>query len=258
MKKYIGFVLGLMMVFGLATAQITTQTVPTGDYSYGAKSVSVTEKIVITIPNRVALHITDTGFSLNLDNLGAFIGTGYNGLRNCFLVPKSLQGGILTFADLEAAIALGIKVSSYPAVVLDANGNIVLDTNLGYLKGGLVCVNFKVVQKFSNATRGWQLDATVDLNGNVGQFGILDSADEALVAVGGGYTSGSLYASTSLVSKLVSADTSFNLATNTDYNVGYTTGGFLDDYIAEFFYFDGSETAGTGGVDVMFTLTGNF
>lgn len=217
----------LVVLAGAALAAIAAAQ-PDFDYNDGPNPrASVSQQIELTIPTRVALHITQTDFALDLNDLK---GAG------CRLVPKDAT--ISNYQDLRGYANSGRPVSLYPAVVLDQNGNIAREGE-SYLKGTLVCKNTFVVQKFANT--GWELTADVYMDPGSGKLGLRDDAP-GLITDGSGESN---------YRHLIGASASGLMLAHSS----SPTNGWLDDNIEQLFWFDGTETPGDKTITVTFVLT---
>ncbi|WP_018111422.1 hypothetical protein [Thermus igniterrae] len=196
----------------------------------GNEQATVTERINLTIPQRVALHLTEDEWVLDLNNPPL----GGNG-EGCFLVPKGFQG---TLQDAINA-ALGgqlTPINVYPAVKdLDGNGKIEPGE-----KGTLICLNQKVLQKFCNNKEGCELDLKVTRTqggSKYGQAGVIDKALDInhykFVQINGQDQGQPL--------ELLKV-------------LGNRLPGWLDDIIIEAFWFDGSEVADIYQFNFLFQL----
>ena len=205
----------------------------------GSDSVSVSEKIQVTIPVRYALHLTESLWQLDLNSpTAAPASYVYDPdekpipAEGCYLVPKSVK----SMDDLRTYALGGNEfkpIDTYPAIKdYDGNGEI-SDSE----KGTIICVNHKILQKFSNDPDGWKL--LVSVTGPTTGFGYFGMADVLPFGPGGYF-----YTDTMPVSnqQLACGDG--------------PTQGWLDDLIVEGFWFDGSEAAGTHNFTVTFTLMG--
>ena len=222
MKRMFLILSALLALLGLALAGEA--------YDVGEVEATVTERINLTIPQRVALHLTEDEWVLDLNNppLGN-LETG----EGCFLVPKGFQG---TPQDaLNAALNGTLRpIAAYPAAQ-DFNGNGKLEDDE---KGTLICINKKILQKFSNDEDGWEL--SVSVTGTPGSgFGYFVLADFISSTLAGSFATNRLpFGPVPVASE------------------SGTTGGWLDDTVVEAFWFDGSELDGTYTIDVTFTLAG--
>ncbi|HEX7039731.1 MAG TPA: hypothetical protein VF202_06450 [Trueperaceae bacterium] len=225
------FIRKLLVVLAFAALAATAAAQPDFNYnSEGGDRTRVRQQIELTIPTRVALHITDTDFALDLNHLEG-VGAG------CRMVPKGVMPS--DYNSLRRYALGGQVVSIYPAVVLDQNGN-VAEVDGTYQKGTLVCRTEFVVQKFANT--GWELTADVDMTEGSGKFGIRDDA------LKGGVPDGS---AESNYRHLIGASADGLILAHS----GSPTGGWLDDKIEELFWFDGTETPGDKTITVTFVLT---
>lgn len=204
----------------------------------GDDSVAVNETITVKIPVRYALHLNESVWELDLASPDpaaddyvfdpedpAIPGEG------CYLVPKGVTS-IDELRDYAAGGGVFKPIDTYPAIKdYNDDGEITRDE-----KGTIICVNHKVLQKFSNDPDGWELLVSVTGDEGFGYFGMAD-----ILPFGpGGY----FYTDTLPVSdQQVAAGSG-------------PTGGWLDDTIVEGFWFDGSEEAGTHTLTVTFTLAG--
>ena len=225
MKRILVALLVFGLIGGLALAD---------DVDVGEKSASVTQDITVIIPLRAALHITETEWNLDLDD-DEVIG------EYCWFISKNefaenpslstaLETQLLSIADkYELAVDFGyppIRPDTYP----------ITDDDKGYL----VCLFEKVVQKFSNSGEGFEVEFRLAgaPDGGFGVFAFQDiipaMPDQSRI---GGSTS---VADGSILD---------------DFTVTGTSGGWLDDYITEGFFFDGSEVAGTYNLEFIVTLT---
>lgn len=217
------------------------------DFDYGVNDASVTQTVTIAIPTRVAIHISQSDFALDLDDLAD---------ANCYLVRKDLVEGVTGFDSLiEAIIASGQhEVDEYPGVVLDAEGNIAVE-NGEFLKGGMVCFNEKTVQKFVNTLLGWELSADVTMNPGMGQFAILDSVEPWYVLDGLTPWFGERYRHLVDSNDGLFWNVHLDDAELAEQCLGRSDG-WLDNYIYELFFFDGRERPGEKTMTVTFNLVG--
>jgi hypothetical protein len=203
-------------------------------YNVGPDQATVKERINLKIPQRVALHLTEDEWILDLNSPP--LGNPNTG-EGCFLVPKGFQG---TLQDaLNAALSGTLNpIAAYPAAK-DFNGNGKLE---GDEKGTLICINKKILQKFCNNRDGCELDLKVTrtLGGpNYGKLGVREEAPDI------NHT------------KFVS----ITPGVNDDGDplellkvLGQRLPGWLDDIIIEAFWFDGTEVAGTYEFSFLFQL----
>jgi len=218
------------LLLALAGITLVATAAAQADFNYNETGdrTRVRQEIELTIPTRVALHITQTDFALDLNDLA---GAG------CRLVPKGVMPS--DYQGLRSYAQSGKAVSTYPAVVLDQHGNIATEGG-EYLKGTLVCRNEFIVQKFANT--GWELTANVAMTEGSGKFGLRDDA------LKGGVADGS---AESDYRHLIGASADGLMLAHS----GSPTGGWLDDKIEELFWFDGTETPGDKTITVTFVLT---
>ncbi|MDM7325331.1 MAG: hypothetical protein P3W93_010225, partial [Thermus sp.] len=200
------------------------------EWNVGDQQATVTERINLTIPQRVALHLTEDEWIVDLNSPVP----GQNG-EGCYLVPKGYSG------SLENAIADALAgnfppIDTYPAIK-DLNGNGKIDEGE---KGTVICLNQKVLQKFCNNKEGCELDLKVTrtLGGpTYGQGGVVEWAPdlnhERFVRFNG-----------------LDDGTPIELLKV----LGQRFPGWLDDLIIEAFWFDGSEVAGTYQFNFLFQL----
>ncbi|MDW8358711.1 hypothetical protein [Thermus sp.] len=244
MRKYL---IGLAaLALSLAYAQFPNLPT-TGDldgqveelFDHNHDTATVQQKVKVIIPQRVALHLTEDEWNLNLNNPPAAPGNYVFNPQNpqppaegCYLVPKAVK----TLQDLQNYIQGGNPlrlVNTYPAI-RDYNGDGRISDDE---KGTLLCVNQKTLQKFSNDPDGWQLSVSVVGTPSSG-FGLFALAD----FVGGNFA-GSLFISSLPFGPEVLAQGNG------------PTGGWLDDLIVEGFWFDGTELDGTYTLTVTFSLS---
>ena len=230
----------LLVVLALVGMAMATGPVQSEDgqaWDTGKCQAQLAETITIEIPQRFALHLTETSWDLNLaEPPAAKEGYSYNDEyptppgEGCYLVPKAVK----SIEDLQKYAEKGgwfEPIGTYPAIkdYKDPKGYISDDE-----KGTIICVNHKKLQKFSNH-EGWQL--LVDVTGPIEKIGYFAMAD---VLPFGSHSF--FYTDHSVTGMQMAAGES-------------TTGGWLDDEIYEAFWFDGSEVAGNYSVTVQFTLT---
>lgn len=259
MKKFISFVAALALAGFVLAADYA-------DNSSGGHKASLTETVTVKIPHRVALHITETSVNLDLNDLDSFLAQDGN---SCHLIRKDDIRNFRSYDDFYRAIDTEHAVSNYPAAVFGEDGNIAMD-NGEYLKGALVCTTGLTVQKFSNYLLGWELTADVNIPIASGiKFAIMDMVDGRWIEDGDTDVCYGLPTKWGCIGlealskhKRHYADqSSFGLelddATLAQQRLGQTNG-WLDDYITQHFYFDGSEVAGSHQVTVKYTLTGGW
>ncbi|MFN4072380.1 MAG: hypothetical protein ACK4G4_03015 [Thermus sp.] len=200
------------------------------EWNVGDQEATVTERINLTIPQRVALHLTEDEWVVDLNNPVP----GQNG-EGCYLVPKGYQGS-LEDAINDALAGNFQPIDTYPAIK-DLNGNGQIDEGE---KGTIICLNQKVLQKFCNNGDGCELDLKVTRTQGgpyYGQGGVVDNAPDInhtkFVQFNG-----------------VDDGTPLELLKV----LGQRLPGWLDDEIIEAFWFDGSEEAGTYQFNFLFML----
>jgi hypothetical protein len=236
MKKHLIWLLALALASGVALAQVGFPSEGDLDgnveelYDENHVQAAVKEKVRVIIPRRYALHLTEDEWNLDLNNPP--LGDRDTG-EGCFLVPKSFLG---TPQDaLNAALSGTLRpIAAYPAA-RDFNGNGKLEDDE---KGTLICLNTKILQKFSNDPVGWQLSVSVTGAPSSG-FGYFVLADFISDMPMGGFATNSLPFGPAVVA-----------------SGSGTTGGWLDDTVVEAFWFDGSELDGEYTIGVTFTLAG--
>ncbi|GAA5337825.1 hypothetical protein Thermus77412_11140 [Thermus antranikianii] len=200
------------------------------EWDVDGQQATVTERIHLTIPQRVALHLTEDEWIVDLNNPMP----GENG-EGCYLVPKGYQG-TLHDAIADALAGNFRPIDTYPAIK-DLNNNGRIDEGE---KGTLICLNKKVLQKFCNNRDGCELDLKVTrtLGGpNYGKGGVVDRAD---------------YINQVKFIQFNGADDGDPLELLKVLNGRFP--GWLDDLIIEAFWFDGSEVAGTYEFNFLFQL----
>ncbi|GAA5337826.1 hypothetical protein Thermus77412_11130 [Thermus antranikianii] len=244
MKKWLVTALALALAVGYAQVNIPSEGDLDGNveelWDENHDQAAVKEKVRVIIPPRYALHLTEDEWTLNLNNPpeapSPYVFNPNNPqppAEGCYLVPKVVK----TPSDLiNYALSGGVfrPIGAYPAAK-DYNGDGKLSDEE---KGTLICVNQKILQKFSNDPDGWQLSVSVTGTPSNG-FGYFGLADFIKHVPMGGFATNSLPHGPVVV------------ASNDD-----PTGGWLDDLIVEGFWFDGSELDGTYTIDVTFTLAG--
>lgn len=260
MKKFIGVLSALLLLTGTAFAEfgaVKPNDLREGDnYGVGTRLARADQDIEVTIPQRLALHIDTDEWNLDLGNIGG-------GGEACFYVSKSDVAGwkdgwahhfwqmTNDFASNGGAVEDngwdnhakevlsklygGMDAKTYPAVDFGGDGRVSGDDDKGYM----VCYFGKIVQKFSNV--GWVFETALHARGGApqtgfGQFGIADIMDGHVV---GQFTTKTANSVAHALAK------------------GDHTNGWLDDFIVEAFYFDGTEKAGSYDLHVSYTLTAN-
>jgi hypothetical protein len=211
---------------------------------------TVTQDIDVRIPTRFALHITDTAWNLNLSVPAAID-------EYCRFVSKAATLGThppnaLSLITAAASGTLSQVTEDadgfgYPAIRPEAvTANHITNTDKGYL----FCVNSKIVQKFANVV-GWRL--TIRLDHAVGTpatgFGAFAIADRFRLPSDHPPTAWRLHPAATTVAGGI-----FPLVTVPMKD--FTTQGWLNNYITEGFFFDGSELAGNYDLVVTYTLAG--
>ena len=245
-------------------------------YNTSGNSVSLTERIIVSIPARVGMHLHKTLWEVDLadlttDNsckcyragehnkdsgLDVLYGGSLSGLRDILAkatwtgdAPKGTgvyqQVGALDLKDTRLA-----RVKSYPGYELNTAGTQVI------WKGPIMCIGQKVVEKFSNYPKGWSFSASTGSNastsGGFPNLLVLDRFQAHTYGANGlenasGFTTAGGY--------LIKGGTnqgSVEMAKGSG-----VTGGWLDDHMLEVLVFDGSEVAGTYNTTVTFKLTGS-
>jgi hypothetical protein len=238
MRKWIGW-LAALALFGVAWATGNGNQhvwVVSGD---GDDSVAVNETITVKIPVRYALHLTESSWELDLANppeaAADYVFNPNDPVppgEGCYLVPKKVKN-IDDLVDYAQAGGVFKPIGTYPAIK-DFNDDGAIDENE---KGTLICVNHKLLQKFSKDPDGWEL--LVAVTGPSDGFGYFGMADILPFGPGGYFYTDSLPVSDQQIA-----------------SGSGPTGGWLDDRIIEAFWFDGSEAAGTHQFTVTFTLAG--
>jgi len=195
---------------------------------------TVTQRINLTIPQKVALHLTEDEWVLDLNSPP--LGNPATG-EGCFLVPKGYSD------ELEDAINDALDgelkpIDTYPAAKdYDGDGKLSDEE-----KGTLICLNQKVLQKFCNNQEGCELDLKVTrtLGGpTYGQLGVVDEAPDI------GH---------SRFVQIVPGVNDDGDPLELLKKVGERLPGWLDDTIIEAFWFDGTEVAGTYEFSFLFQL----
>ena len=226
MKRMFLILSALLALLGLALADEA--------YNEGEDQATVTERINLTIPQRVALHLTEDEWVLDLNSPP--LGNPMTG-EGCFLVPKG-YGGTLEDA-VNAALSGTLRpIAAYPAAQ-DFNGNGRLEDDE---KGTLICLNQKVLQKFCNNGEGCELDLKVTrtLGGpTYGQLGVLEEAPDI---------------SHTRFVEIIPGVNDDGDPLELLKVLGQRLPGWLDDIITEAFWFDGTEVAGTYEFNFLFQL----
>lgn len=198
----------------------------------GDQQATVTERINLTIPQRVALHLTEDEWVVDLNN--PIPGSGGEG---CYLVPKGYQGS-LKEAIQDALNGVFTPIGTYPAIK-DLNNNGKIDPGE---KGTLICLNQKVLQKFCNNRNGCELDLKVTrtLGGpTYGQLGVVDQAQDI---------------NHSNFKPIIPGVNDDGDPLELLKVLNGRLPGWLDDLIIEAFWFDGTEVAGTYEFNFLFQL----
>ncbi|MFN3368851.1 MAG: hypothetical protein ACK4G4_03010 [Thermus sp.] len=244
MKKWMIAALALALAVGYAQVNFPSEGDLDGNveelWDDNHDQAAVKEKVKVIIPPRYALHLTEDEWNLDLNNPpeapSPYVFDPNNPQppeEGCYLVPKAVK----TLSDLiNYAQQGGIfrPIGAYPAAKdYDGDGKLSDEE-----KGTLICVNHKILQKFSNDPDGWQLSVSVTGTpaSGFGWFGLADLID--YVPMGGFATNNLPYGPVTVAQG------------------SGPTGGWLDDLIVEGFWFDGSELDGTYTIDVTFTLAG--
>lgn len=253
----------------------------------GNVSTSLLEEITVSIPAIVAMHLHETSWNVNLANLEDQDNdcecyragehnkdTGRDDMYDIVGLMKASgtvwtgdgsvrSGNAYSFAgvlNLDPTFGSGLaskfaRAPRYPGIQY-GNGM----SNVVW-KGPIVCINRKIVQKFSNAKNGWTVNVSLQGKGNAPitpGFPTFILGDR--VAKEGANTNA---ANPKFVETLYDAKTgtkktlTFNRMQALGATAG-TTGGWLDDYILEALVFDGHETAGVKEAAVKFELVGHF
>lgn len=244
MKKWLVTALALALAVGYAQVNFPSEGDLDGNveelWDDNHDQAAVRERVRVIIPPRYALHLTEDEWNLDLNHPPAAPGDWYPDPdeptlppEGCYLVPKAVK----TLEDLVTYLENGHvlrAIGAYPAARDYNNDGRLSDDE----KGTLLCVNHKILQKFSNDPDGWRLSVSVTGTPSSG-FGWFVLADLINHAPKGGFATNSLPSGPHVVAE----DT-------------HPTGGWLDDLIVEAFWFDGSELDGTYTIDVTFTLAG--
>ncbi|WP_038057613.1 hypothetical protein [Thermus amyloliquefaciens] len=244
MRKWLILALALALAVGYAQVNFPSEGDLDGEleelWDDNHDQAAVKEKVKVIIPPRYALHLTEDEWNLNLNEPPeapeSYTFNPYDPkppAEGCYLVPKTVKSP----EDLiNYALGGGIfrPIGAYPAAKDYDNDGKLSDEE----KGTLICVNHKILQKFSNDPDGWQLSVSVTGTpaSGFGWFGLADLIN--YMPMGGFYTNSLPYGPVAVAQG------------------SGPTGGWLDDLIVEAFWFDGSELDGTYTIDVTFTLAG--
>lgn len=233
----------------------------------GGGSSSLTENISVSIPKIVAMHLHEKKWSLDLGNEAAVKANCYragghnvttgrdevNDIAALMNDPGTTWTGdgvkdnnnAYSFAGTMVFGSAMTAAPRYPGIEYTTGTN-----NKVTWKGPIVCFNRKVVEKFSNGDKGWNVSIKVNPGVTAG-FPTLIVGDRV---------AGTSFRRVETLYNAAANPAAYKTLsfTNTEAGMGKTTGGWLDDYILEALVFDGNETAGSKSADVVFTLTGNF
>lgn len=213
------------------------------------------EYLYVAIPRRVGLHLHESLWTVDLVNLANNTCTCYRagnhnpqtGRDELFDLPA-----IFKAADFwgDGRVQPGnpysilgrlnwnnpaiVPVTSYPGFETNGRGAVLW-------KGPIMCVNQKIVEKFSNAAKGWNF--TAELKNTTPGFPTYLMADKLS---GDGTRVAYL--------RKQAANTGPQLMASGS----GPTGGWIDDHILEAMIFDGTEQPGLQSAVVEFKLTGNF
>lgn len=241
-------IVALMAALGLACHDCEAHVGEGEAWGTCDTSIRANEEIQVKIPMRLALHLTETSWTLDL--AAPPLGDRETG-EGCFLVPKNFTGGP---EDLLEMVAQGelTPVDSYPAIVdHDGDGKISDDE-----KGTLVCFNKKILQKFcNNWEEGTNYGCEFDLKVNVvrpapfeGSYGRMFFYDEVTLPPVG-------EVQVNPYVEIVAGQNDDGDPIEMLKVRGARFPGWLDDYITEGFWFDGSEEPGEYQFNVVFMLT---
>lgn len=249
-----------------------TPTPTTGDsvnIVTGGGSSSLTENISVSIPSIVAMHLHEKSWSVDLSKEADVKANCYRAGGHSTTTGRDYTDDIAGFMSHSGTSWTGDgKVDSknaYSTVgtfTWDASFNNRMQAAPRYpgieyasatsnqvsWKGPIVCFNRKVVEKFANGSKGWEVNISAK---NV-------SAGFPTLILGDRVANTGYKAVTKLYDASNKASASLTFSNSSVPGMGMTTGGWLDDHILEALVFDGNETAGTKSADVVFQLTGKF
>jgi hypothetical protein len=240
-------------------------------YNTSGNYVALTERIIVSIPARVGMHLHKTLWEVDLSDLNSdksckcyragehnkltgldeLYGGSLGGLRD--LLAKGTWTGDAPMGsgvyqqvgtlNLDAKFA---RVKSYPGYEMNREGTQVI------WKGPIVCIGQKVVEKFSNYPKGWTFTAsTSSTTPSFPNLLVLDRF-QAHTSGPGGLALGAWSTAGDYLIKGGANQSPVEMAKGSG-----VTGGWLDDHMLEVLVFDGSEVAGTYNTTVTFKLTGN-
>lgn len=241
-------------------------------YNTTGNSVSLTERIIVSIPARVGMHLHKTLWEVDLADLSSdrnckcyragehdkdsgldvLYGGSLSGLRDILAKatwtgdsPKG-TGVYQQAAKLDLKDARFAQVRNYPGYELNKEGTQVI------WKGPIICIGQKVVEKFSNYPKGWSFTAsTGSTTPSFPNLLVLDRF-QAHTTGPGGLGLGAWTTAGDYLVKGGANQSPVEMAKGSG-----VTGGWLDDHMLEVLVFDGSEVAGTYNTTVTFKLTGN-
>ncbi len=199
MRNKVLWLLALAFLGGMALAQVGFPSEGDLDgtveelWDENHDQAAVKEKVRVIIPPRYALHLTEDEWNLDLNSPQEAPSPYTYDPNNptppaegCYLVPKAVK----TLSDLQNYLLSGRvlrPIGAYPAAKdYDGDGKLEDDE-----KGTLICINQKVLQKFSNDPDGWQLSVTVTGTPASG-FGYFGLADFIGMVPMGGFVTNSL------------------------------------------------------------------
>jgi hypothetical protein len=220
----------LLALLGLALADEA--------YDVGEDQATVTERINLTIPQRVALHLTEDEWILDLNDPP--LGNPDTG-EGCFLVPKGYDG-TLEDAINDALNGTLKPIAAYPAAQ-DFDGDGKLENNE---KGTLICINKKILQKFCNNRDGCELDLKVTRTSGGPTYGKLGVLEGAVVP--------DFFPPLGRFVEIIPGENDDGDPLELFKLLGQRLPGWLDDIITEAFWFDGTEMAGTYQFNFLFQL----